>query len=687
MAELVPHPIDRLATRMFAELRAEDSIFGLPRAKFFLGDPDHDLSVRFHGDRVSSALGPAAGPHTQMAQNIVLSWLAGCRIMELKTVQINDRLEIPRPCIDMATVGFNVEWSQELRLAESLREYVKATMLIEILRHSGELPLLPGYQDVHYDMSVGYDLAGIQSAPVRAFLDGMLDAGSIIEEQRAALPLSLGPLRDLDFPTRLSSTLTLSTFHGCPPDEIEKIIDWLLHNYGLDCIVKLNPTLLGKAQGRHLLNDVLGYHDLVVPDDAYDADTHWDEMVDFVGSLGDTADRLGLGFGVKFSNTQIVQNNRGLFSDAESLMYLSGPPLHVLAMSLVQRFRRVFADRFPISFSAGIDRKNFADAVSLGIVPVTVCTDFLKPQGYGRGISYFKQLSRRMDAVAAVDVPSWTLLAQGQASAALDRAQLPDDIDAACRTALDDGGDLRKAAGSHFDTWLSQARLLNTERYVQGALADPRYRAEKNSRPPRKIDSTLVLLDCLTCDKCLPVCPNQANFRFTLKQQPLTAVTVWQDGDAWKVGPSRLIEIKKKHQIANFVDFCNDCGNCDVFCPELGGPYKLKARFHSSLKRFQAEADRDGLFVQGPQVWARVEGAVVQVVSEGALLHLQAAGVDLRFDPNDPAGTVSGHAEDPVDLGIAVLLDAVRAAVIDSGRVSYLALPASIQLEPGPPTA
>jgi len=67
--------------------------------------------VDVHGHTAATPLGPAAGPHTQLAQNIVLSYLVGCRIFELKTVQILDELVIPRPCIDMRTVGFNVEWS------------------------------------------------------------------------------------------------------------------------------------------------------------------------------------------------------------------------------------------------------------------------------------------------------------------------------------------------------------------------------------------------------------------------------------------------------------------------------------------------------------------------------------------------------------------------------------------------
>jgi putative selenate reductase len=49
-------------------------------------------------------------------QNIMLLWLGGSRIIELKTVQILDELKIPHPCIDVINVGYNLEWSQELRL-------------------------------------------------------------------------------------------------------------------------------------------------------------------------------------------------------------------------------------------------------------------------------------------------------------------------------------------------------------------------------------------------------------------------------------------------------------------------------------------------------------------------------------------------------------------------------------------
>ena len=207
MAELEPYPFASLVRRMFTELESEDAIFDLPAKKFVLGDPGRDLSVRFHEHRPSAPLGPAAGPHTQMAQNIVLSFLAGCRVMELKTVQINDQLDIGRPCIDMQTIGYNIEWSQELKLQQSLEEYVKASMLVELLVASQALEIAPGFERVVYDMSVGYDLAGIRSPPVVAFMEGMKDASELVERFRSEIPDEYAHLRDLH---RLLDSLDLS---------------------------------------------------------------------------------------------------------------------------------------------------------------------------------------------------------------------------------------------------------------------------------------------------------------------------------------------------------------------------------------------------------------------------------------------------------------------------------------------
>src|SRR3954468_22503420 len=232
--ELHPQPLETHLTRMFAELRTRQAIYDLPARRFFRPSPDLDLSVGFRASRAANPAGPAAGPQSQLVQNIVLSWLAGARVIELKTVQVDDKLLIPRPCIDARTVGFNVEWSQELKVEQSLEEYVAAWMAIRILRAEGVIPLAPGQEATLFDMSIGYDLAGIRTKKVSSFVRGMVDATPTIERLRERLRRHPEHSRyaDLDCDPNVAAGITLSTFHGCPAHEIEGICEYLLRELG-----------------------------------------------------------------------------------------------------------------------------------------------------------------------------------------------------------------------------------------------------------------------------------------------------------------------------------------------------------------------------------------------------------------------------------------------------------------------
>ena len=678
MAELIPYPFAALIERMFSELESADSIFDLPSKSFFLGREGRDYSVPFHDKRAPTPLGPASGPQTQMAQNLVLSWLCGCRILELKTVQILDELEIPRPCIDMETIGYNVEWSQELKLEQSLHEYVKGAMLIEILKASGKLKMAPGFGEVIYDMSVGYDLKGIQTERVQDYIRGMKDASAVVEHYRKQIPDRFSQFRDLDFPTNLSNSLTLSTFHGCPPDEIERIIDFLLNEHSLNCIIKLNPTLLGEERVRELLQGVMGYEAVNVPSKAFQTDTSWDQAQGFVQRLGVTADQLGLGFGVKFSNTLIVENHRSFFPESEKEMYLSGPPLHVLATNLVDCFRDRFGDHYPISFSAGIDRKNFADAVAIGLTPITSCSDLLKAGGYSRATTYFRELDSRMDRFGVNNIPDYIIKAYGNAEQALSECgkDVEDSKIDECRKALDEGTSLIEAAGEDlYGRWLSQCKLLNTQTYAENATLDQRYALVKNSKPPTKVGSMLELFDCLTCDKCIPVCPNDANFMLSIppEQVPVKTLT-FQDGN-WSVEESGKLVLEKKHQIANFADFCNECGNCDIFCPEDGGPYVLKPRFFGSRESFREFSNHDGFFIErnngGDTVLARFSQDEYESTLMNGEVQFSGPGFNIRFSADDPEKTVSGEAETSVDLTRYEIMEKIRWGILESRQVNY----------------
>ena len=673
MAKLVPIPFGLLVTRLFGELERRQTIFDLPARRFFARDPARDYSVEVHGHRASTPLGPAAGPHTQLAQNMVLSWLVGGRVLELKTVQVKDDLVIARPCIDMRTVGFNVEWSQELTLAESLEEYVKGSMLIAMLRASG---VAPSAGDTVLDMSVGYDLAGIRSERVGAFLAGMADARGLLDRLRREIPPPFARLRDLDYPTTLSDTLTLSTFHGCPPNEIERICAFLLEEAGLHVVVKLNPTLLGEEELHAILHERLGYRELGVPGPAFAKDARWEEVVGFVERLSARARAAGRGFGVKFTNTLIVENRERFLPASEKEMYLSGPPLHALAIALVRRFRRTFGDAHPISFSGGIDAANFPDAAALGLRPVTVCTDLLKPGGYGRASRYFGELASRMKAVSATDLETFGLLAYGKAEEALLALALPEETALSCRRALREGSDLRAAAGPAFSRWVSEARLRGTEAYVDRVLENPRYAASHNAVPPKKVGSRLKLFDCLTCDKCIPVCPNDANFTLAVRGGDIPVERLVPTEAGFALERSGVLVLKQPRQIANQADACNDCGNCDVMCPEDGGPYLLKPRFFGSVEALLASPALDGMAFERKgsllAMHARFEGRLFVVESGGESLRYRGEGFEVSLDLKDPAGTASGRAEGPVDLTWLRIMERVREALVREGPVSYV---------------
>jgi len=504
MTGLTPIGLRVLVARAFDEFERNRSIFDLPLRKFVFPD----TPVEIHGRKALAPLGPSAGPHTQLAQNIALCWLGGARVMELKTVQILDHLTIPRPCIDMRGIGYNVEWSQELTIEQSLDEYVKASMLIDLLARFFRVD-----RGTLFDVSVGYDLAGIRSERIVGFLRGVIDATATIDRLRAELP---PPLQTFDFTTNIANSVTLSTFHGCPPGEIERIADFLMAEIGLDVAIKLNPTLLGARELFAILHDRLGYTDITVPATAFDNDPTFEQMLAIVGRMRDRARGLGRGFAIKLTNTLVVENKSDFLPKSEKIAYLSGRPLHVLAMHLVQRFRHAMPE-LPISFSAGIDRFNYPDAVMLGLRPVTVCTDLLKQGGYGRLHGYAEELAERM----------------------------------------------------------KEPKRITIDDYIAQLERDPRYRREHLSRPRRKRGVALGLFDCATCDLCIEVCPNDALFRV----------------------PTRGNQ-KRKHQIVCFADVCNDCGNCETFCPDVGAPNWMKPRMFG-----------DG-HVEPPEVAAAVRSAV-----------------------------------------------------------------------------
>ncbi len=547
---LTPMSLATLLGRIDHEWTSRRKIFDLPTARFWQPDPDIDLGFDFLGRRCATPIGPAAGPHSQLAQNIVLSWLGGSRLFELKTVQIIDDLEIARPCIDMQTIGYNIEWSQELTVPQSLTEYVKASMLLEMLREWEPLVEFVGTDPgAHvFDMSVGYDLAGISDEKVASFIRGMRDASTEIDQLRTEIAGAAGGafahLADLDFNPHISDTLTLSTFHGCPPEEIESITKHLIDVHDLDVIVKLNPTLLGYDTVAGIVNDELGYTDVPVKEQAFADDLQFDRGIELIGELNDYAKERGKKFGIKLTNTLVVDNQKGFMPD--ETMYLSGPPLHVLACTLLDTLATALPGQLDVpghkgdimvSFSAGITKDNLADALATGVNPATVCSDLLKPGGYGRLKPMLKNLTTDIRESGHADLLSWRAARQATA-----------------------------VAGGHSTTAAQHVAA------IRGDGIGP-YHLSGNEKLPREVDNELEMFGCVACNFCVTVCPNDA----------FTNIKSLAGVDA----------MNGRQQYLVFAELCNECGNCMTFCPEEGDPAFIKPRLYTDPELFAARASTE----------------------------------------------------------------------------------------------
>jgi putative selenate reductase len=409
-------PFDVLLRQVLKEYAHSSSIFGIHSSMFYTPRPDSPLVQECYGQPLLTPIGPSAGPHTQLSQNIIAAWLCGGRFIELKTVQIMDELEIPRPCIDMEDEGYNVEWSQELKLEESVQEYINAWAAIHILRR------VLGWEDVPmgtiFDMSVGYNLEGIQTPRMTRFMDLLADATGPLDEIRALLRRDYPQFADIEIPNRLTNSVTLSTMHGCPPDEIERIAKYLLEERHLHTVVKMNPTLLGKERVLGILHDSLGFTEIDIPDSVFQKDLNYDKALTLIRSLQAVAAEQGLVFGVKLSNTLAMHNHKPTLPGAE--MYMSGRALYPVTMSLFAKLAQEFQGQLRVSYSAGADAVNIATILSCGALPVTACSDLLKPGGYARFGQWLENIAAALAERGAANLADLAVdkLANVQAAAA-----------------------------------------------------------------------------------------------------------------------------------------------------------------------------------------------------------------------------------------------------------------------------
>jgi hypothetical protein len=194
------------------------------------------------------------------------------------------------------------------------------------------------------------------------------------------------------------------------------------------------------------------------------------------------------------------------------------------------------------------------------------------------------------------------------------------------------------------------------------------------------------------------VCPNDANFAYD-------ALPIARHAPSWRLENGEVIEvgsapfaIEERHQLATFVDFCNACGNCDVFCPEDGGPYVMKPHWFGSRASFEAEQRLDGFYLESKdEIAGRVRGRPVRLAidrvgatarfeDELAALSLAIARGGLRllaWEHKQPERVA--EIDGRMILTLAALLDGVQSTVnpVSAALVSAARSPAVLAVLSG----
>lgn len=387
MSEIMrPMSIGHLMHWIMSEYEQKKSIFGIEK----IVKHENGQALPIYEEKIESPFGPAAGPNSQLAQNIVAAYVAGSRFFELKTVQVMDGADlaacISRPCIIAGDECYNCEWSTELYVPQAFAEYVKAWVACKLIAKEYNL----GDPDAFvFNMSVGYDLEGIKSPKVDKYINDMIEAKDteVFKECINWALEHVNEFKNVDeeyirsISSNVSNSITESTLHGCPPAEIERIATYLITEKHLNTFIKCNPTLLGYEYARKRL-DGLGFDYIAFDDHHFVEDLQWADAVPMLHRLYDLCQEKGLEFGVKITNTFPVDVTRNELPSNE--MYMAGRALFPLSIHVARLLTDEFHGKLRISYSGGATIENIKELFDAGIWPITMATNILKPGGYQR---------------------------------------------------------------------------------------------------------------------------------------------------------------------------------------------------------------------------------------------------------------------------------------------------------------
>jgi ferredoxin len=229
------------------------------------------------------------------------------------------------------------------------------------------------------------------------------------------------------------------------------------------------------------------------------------------------------------------------------------------------------------------------------------------------------------------------------------------------------------------------AGRLNGGDIVPALADDHRYCAESNKKEPRRIPSTLNLYDCINCDLCIAACPNDAIFAY--KATPVETPTeclYLRPGGKLERAPGKGFAIRERHQLAVIGSLCNECSNCEVYCPEEGAPFNIKERVFVTLEAFHSAGARDGFCRHDNILHARLYRLAMLFLTvtddNRSFVRSDSFHLQLTWEPFAvQEGNLMGSGEVSLDSALLWRMKTVWECIFNSSRPSMV--------NPDPPSA
>ncbi len=382
-------PVGRLWEHMLRELEMSSTVFSV--APGFRGGQG---GVDTRSGRAESALGIAAGPHTQTAQGLAAGYVAGARVFEIPSPWAGDgtsagsQIKVGRAVLHRAGMG-EADW-------EGRRdETVRGAFFIRLLARELGLGAPEGAVFL-LDVSGAREVLAGRYAP---YLDGLADASGleVWGQCRDAALRHLDLASNLDkgyvegISPQISRWVSLAVRPGDTVDDVIGAGEALLDS-GRSVFLKIDGSFLEKARIAELL-DALGEG---CQGDEGRRPLTWPQAVEAAKALREAAARRGLSFGLNLSGAVAVERGR----------WLTGPVSAQAGLALAELACRDLPGVAAV-YAGGVDAFSVKSLVNAGLGPVLAGTTLLKPGGFLR----LKQMAKQVAAAEGASRPDGRQLA------------------------------------------------------------------------------------------------------------------------------------------------------------------------------------------------------------------------------------------------------------------------------------